>query len=266
MPVLHQLNLRQKMLLLIGLLALSVAVLAFGQWRLNEAEQDITQAQQQRYEAYQLADELRQSSDDLTRLVRTYVVTRNERWREQYQQVVAIRAGKQARPAGYEGIYWDLRAADMAVPGQPGEAIALQDMMQRAGFSSAELAKLAQADQLSSALVQLETQAMQLVQGNPSQADQERARDLVHNAEYHQKKAQIMQPVNEFFHLLDARTQGAVKAAQGNARQWLLILVISSAMVLGLFFLLLVAIFNTIIASMRQAVQVMDAVASGDLT
>ena len=41
---------------------------------------------------------------------------------------------------------------------------------------------------------------------------------------------------------------------------------ISSAMVLWLFFLLLVAIFNTIIASMRQAVQVMDAVASGDLT
>ena len=33
--------------------------------------------QQQRFTSYQLADELRQTSDDLTRLARTYVATRD---------------------------------------------------------------------------------------------------------------------------------------------------------------------------------------------
>lgn len=36
---------------------------------------DIAQAEHRRYESYKLADELRQSSDDLTRMARTYVVT-----------------------------------------------------------------------------------------------------------------------------------------------------------------------------------------------
>ena len=51
----------------LGLVAL--AMLAFGnQAGLNRAHLD-------RYESYRLANELRRSSDELTRLARTYVVT-----------------------------------------------------------------------------------------------------------------------------------------------------------------------------------------------
>jgi methyl-accepting chemotaxis protein len=41
----------------------------------NRAEQDVGAKQELRYKSYLLADELRQSSDDLTRLARTYVTT-----------------------------------------------------------------------------------------------------------------------------------------------------------------------------------------------
>ena len=50
-----------------GLLALSLAAV-WGQRALN-------QAQTNRFESYALANELRQSSDELTRLARTYCVT-----------------------------------------------------------------------------------------------------------------------------------------------------------------------------------------------
>ena len=38
-------------------------------------EKEIAKAETKRYESYLLADELRQSSDDLTRMARTYTVT-----------------------------------------------------------------------------------------------------------------------------------------------------------------------------------------------
>ncbi len=100
----HKLALRQKLLLLVGVLLAVVAVLGATQWRLNQANDAVARAYQNRYTSYLLADELRQSSDDLTRLVRTYVNTGDARWEQQYKEVVDIRAGKQARPAGYEGI------------------------------------------------------------------------------------------------------------------------------------------------------------------
>jgi len=53
----------------------------------------------------QSADMLRQSSDDLTRFARQYVVTGEIKFKEQFHQVLAIRNGEQARPSQYQHIY-----------------------------------------------------------------------------------------------------------------------------------------------------------------
>ena len=275
MSFLDRLGLRQKLLVLIALLLLSVVVLVFTQWAVNHANDAISNANVQRYKSYQLADELRHSSDDLTRLARTFVVTGDPRWEQQYNEVVAIRAGTQPRPAGYEGIYWDLRAGEVAVPGAPGPAVALLEMMKRAGFTQQELAKLSDANQRSAQLAQTELVAMNLVKGLVAdgkggfvtgEPNVQKARDLVHNLDYHRVKAQIMVPINEFFHLLDARTSGAVQQAEAQATRWRWIQMGSGALVLLVFFLVLYRIFSHIIASMQQAVAVSDAVSQGDLT
>lgn len=56
--------------------------------------------------SYKLADELRQSSDDLTRLVRSYVAMagKNASFEEQYNAVLDIRNGKSPRPQEYENL------------------------------------------------------------------------------------------------------------------------------------------------------------------
>ncbi len=264
MGLINQLTLRKKFILLISLLLVTVAVLSFSQWGLNQANQAISASHAQRYRSYQLADEFRQSSDDLTRLARTYVVTGDKRWEDQYMEILDIRNGKKQRPGGYDGIYWDFRAADVAVPGTPGETISLLDMMKREGFSDAEIGKLSDADKISGDLVKTEVQAMGLVKG--ATPDLEKARDLMHNADYHRNKAKIMQPVNEFFELLDKRTKGAIAASEAKAANWQWFLVISGAALLGLFFVLFYSIFSNIIASLKEAVAVTDRVAEGDLT
>ena len=90
-----------------------------------------------RYQSYILADELRQSSDDLTRLARTYVVTGDASYERQYMDILDIRGGKKPRPLNYERIYWDFVAAGQASPRGTGETISLTDLMKKAGYSDA---------------------------------------------------------------------------------------------------------------------------------
>ncbi len=276
MGMIQNLGLRQKLMLLMGLLLLTIAVLAYTQWGVSQATDDIQRAHKTRYTSYQLADEMRQSSDDLTRLARTYVVSGGEkRWEDQYMEILDIRSGKKPRPAGYEGIYWDFRAADVPVPGKPGESIALLDMMKREGFSDAEMAKLAEAAKNSGDLVQTEVLAMNLVKGQVPDGkggfvagppDLAKARDLMHNADYHRNKAKIMDPVNAFFKLLDERTSGAIEAAEVRASKWQTIRLVSTVILLGIFTFVLYSIFQSIIASMRTAVELTNQVAQGNLT
>lgn len=75
---------------------------------LNQVERGVEDAQRRRYESFLLADELRQSSDDLTRFSRMYVATGDERYLRFYWNILDIRNGKISRPEGYEGVYWDL--------------------------------------------------------------------------------------------------------------------------------------------------------------
>ena len=89
-------------------------------------EADIAQAKVRRNQSQLLADELRQSSDDLTQMARLYAVTGEARFRRYFDEILAIRNGKAPRPERYDLVYWDLVRADGERPrpscAQPGAA------------------------------------------------------------------------------------------------------------------------------------------------
>jgi PAS domain S-box-containing protein len=199
---------------LVTVIVLFISILVlFGLIMTNQ--QALVASKDLRYQSYLLADELRQSSDDLTRLVRTYVVTGNPKYEQQFWQVLAIRNGEKPRPQHYERIYWDLMAVGIQ-PHPDGEAISLHTLMQQAGFTETEFALLQQAQQNSEELTILENTAMNAAkglfqdeQGNftiHAEPDLKMARELVHSEAYHQAKALIMQPIDQFFQELDQRT------------------------------------------------------------
>lgn len=174
-----------------------------------------------RYQSYQVADELRQSSDDLTRLARTYAVTGDEKYEKMYMDILAIRNGQKSRPEKYHQIYWDLVLSYGDKPKPDGASIAINTQMKSLGFSDEEFRYLEQAQQNSDALVALEVKAMNAVKGifmDPNtqtytikgEPNLTMARELLHSDQYHREKAKIMQPIDEFFTALDKRTDGDV--------------------------------------------------------
>lgn len=208
-------------LIVFSSLLLSLTLLSLT--KLSTAADDLAEANAKRYQSYLLADMLRQSSDDLTRLARTYVLTGDSRYEQQYWDILAIRNGEKPMPQAYERIYWDFVAAGETQPRPNGRQVPLLDLMKEAGFSEAEFAKLNEAKANSDGLVKTETIAMNAMKGKfedgqggftrTADPDPLLAQRLMHDAAYHREKAKIMKPVDEFFVLLDQRTQGAVDQA-----------------------------------------------------
>jgi methyl-accepting chemotaxis protein len=206
---------------LIVIFFVSVATINY----LNAVEQT-QEALDNRFDSYLLADELRQSSEDLTRLARTYAVTGNPAFEEQYNQVVAIRNGDQPRPEAYNRIYWSFIGAGERPPRPSTDAVPLLELMKQAGFTQAEFDLLGEAAARSDGLIALEVEAMSAVKGLFKDAagnftvrgepDMELARTLLHAPQYHKYVAEIMRPIDKFYVLLDQRTSGAIAAAREN--------------------------------------------------
>lgn len=203
----------------------SVAALLF----VNQGS--LERSQRVRFQSYLLADELRQSSDDLTRFARTYVVTMDPRFERYYHEVLAIRRGTARRPTHYQRIYWDLIAAGGKAPGKLEQPVSLQGLMNRLGFTRAEFAKLREAQRESDKLGAIEYSAMQAVKGlyddgtgrfvKVGLPDQATAIQIMHNAAYHRAKARVMKPIDEFYDLLSARTLSSMRSYERKSALYL---------------------------------------------
>ena len=225
--------------IVIGLIALTVVALAYSYLEMYSSSQHLSDIDSRRLHSYQLATELRQSSDDLTRLGRVYVVTGDPEYEREYLAILDIRNGKLPRPVDYHRIYWDFVAAgDLKPRPDSTQTIPLQELMKKAGFTEAEFAKLKEAQANSDGLVGLEVKAMNAVKGklpdgSTGKPDMELARTLVHSKEYHQFKAKIMKPLDEFFELMEKRANSEVDQAQAslNSAQHLFVILILALIV-----------------------------------
>lgn len=142
------------------------------------SEKQIDQAHDRRYQSRLLADELRQSSDDLTRMVRTYVLTGNPVYKQHYLDILDIRDGRKPRPAGDGGTSWNLALDSPSARPDSGPKVALLEVMRQAGFAPDEFSKLAQAKADSDTLTAIEFAAMALVESAAPNLDVRRLRAI----------------------------------------------------------------------------------------
>jgi diguanylate cyclase (GGDEF)-like protein/hemerythrin-like metal-binding protein/PAS domain S-box-containing protein len=190
-------------------------------------QRQIDRTNDARLTSFVLGDELRQSSDDLTRMIRTYVATGKPVYKRHYQEILDIRNGLEPRPRDYHNVYWDLVLEDDVRPRPSGRTVSLLQLMRQSGFTPREFAKLEEAKASSDALTRTEYAAMALVESTSpvSEANRLRATGMLNDAAYHEAKARIMRPIGEFNEIVSARTLQAVRKAQRHAARTRTVLV-----------------------------------------
>lgn len=196
-----------------------------------KSEKEIDHANELRLKSFILADELRHSSDDLTRMVRTYIATKTPLYKKHYQEILDIRDGKKPRPINYQGIYWDLVALDDKRPTPYSiQAIPLIEMMRQTHFTQEELNKLIEAKKQSDNLTLTEFAAIKLIESDGTESEkkiqQAKALELLHDENYHHAKASIMKPLKEFYTLVQKRTNSEVKNTMQQALLMRLLLIL----------------------------------------
>lgn len=207
-------------------LIIFVAFAIYFLWMRHVSQDYLTRANRLRYDSFLLADQLRQSSDDLTRMVRTYVATGDERFETYFWDILDIRNGVKPRPSHYERVYWDFMTVENPrAPFETEPAVSLESLMKEAGFTEAELKLLEASRQKSDKLVSMEEIAMHAMRGQfrdergdytvYGDPDPEMAMGIVFGEAYHQAKKEIMEPINDFFDAIDQRTSRHVEQAAG---------------------------------------------------
>ena len=213
-------NLKKLFMFLFILNTVSFIFVAIMVNKYQKATLELENAYQMQYNSLLLAQELRQSSDDLTRMARTYVITGNDMFKKQFKTVLDIRNGLLPRPKRYKGIFWDFYTLEDIEPLLDGEKVSLRELMKRANFSKKELDLLIQSQKESDSLTSLEHKAMNAIKGIfqdekgeytiKEKPDFKLARELMHSDRYHEAKIRIMQPLDKFYKAFESRTKSEV--------------------------------------------------------
>ena len=206
-------SLRRLLAILLGILAALVAALLLVASLQRRGVDEQTRAENRRASSFLLADSMRQSSNDLTNMVRLFVVTGRPRYRAYYDEILGIRAGTVPRPRDYDSSFWDrvLARGKRGVSYGPPES--LTDQMRAASFAPAEFRALQAALDASNGLASLERRVMERVarrirRGVDARyaADvQPEYRRLV-DERYLAEKGRIMGAIRRFTSLVEQRT------------------------------------------------------------
>ncbi|MDQ3186852.1 MAG: ATP-binding protein [Pseudomonadota bacterium] len=198
----------------LALLLTSIGALVFHSLNIRD---DINSNERHRFRAILLADELLQSSEDLTNMARNYVVTGNPIYKRYFFQILHIRDGKLPRPLNHTPTYWHLVAAGEAPAVEHGDTIPLLEMLRREGFSDEEFALLREAKENSDKLAKVEQKAFAALKGlyDDGQGnftvrrapDREFAINLLFGKRYIASKASIMEPIQKSMDSFSRRTQ-----------------------------------------------------------
>jgi len=258
-------TINSKIILFFSILGLVLLILISDLWLISQNNRFLADMHFRRYQSRQLAEELRRSSDELTRMARTYVETGEIKYLNFYHLIIAIREGKAPRPQNYENIYWDFMCGTKDYYSEPGMKISLENSMKVLHFTELEMSILFEAKKRSDTLTSMESRAFAIFQGitDESMPDPELARKLLFSDEYHYQKASIMKKIDEFFNLLDNRTKQDVERAALLRNRYLLIALVLSFTLSGLCLIGFLYFRNVIVEPLKNLTRWITAMQDG---
>lgn len=255
-------TIKHALLIWNSLIIFAVAVTSIMLWKLGKSIFHLQDMDNRRAVVLVLATELRDSSKELTNMVRMYAATGDPQAEQYYQFVIDERAGNIPRKSNRSVA--------------PGQHRPLLDLLREYGITDKEFDKIREASQLSNALVPLEIEAMYAVKGiykdeNGSytlhkEPDKAYALQLVYSSHYQTEVKKIMGALDDFSTMLDRRTKMDVQIVLSEVRfnQYI---VISCLLFIFLFSGLSVAYTRVKISRpLSETTDFAERVAKGDLS
>lgn len=220
---------------------------------------------EQKENSFLIANELKQTSEDLTRTCRLFVVTGGEqKYADEYNYIVQWRSGKVPRPETVNKKVY------------PGRKVSQIQLLKEFGCTDEEIKLLEKSTALSNDLINIETQAMETIRResyvkgirsiNSGESNYEFAVRILSDKNYHNEVAKIMAPIGVFFSALDQRTTNAINQADSRLKLYQKLAIIF--ITLAAFFVIYFAMFlsRSVINPVLKTSDILSELGKGDLT
>lgn len=255
-------TIRQTLTLSNTLVVLAIAMTGLMFVKLDDSIRELIAVNELRSTTLLLGEELRNSSEELTTMVRQFAVTGNPDAEKAYNDILAERSGQIPRK--------------MTRKIEPGKRYALVELMKTYGVTAEELSRVSEANRLSNQLVLLEVESMNAVKGIFKDSngqysirktpDKEYAANIVYGAAYMAETERIMQPLDAFSIMIDERTMAKKEAVSSFVQfdQYIVTTCLSIVFLTSLF-----SAFYThrrMTSPLEETTTFAERVASGDLT
>ncbi len=239
-------SLRGVIRMIIGVVLGFALIQGGALYGLLQAQRGVEQAQQKRFEYFNSANLLRMMSSELTARIRNYVSTGAERELAVYHNVLAMTEGQQPRV--------------------DGKMLSNERMLQAMALTREELSLLERGRQATLTMARLEEEAVRLME--TGQAEQ--ARQKVFHPSYDEYRDIMLASVNQFITMLLARLDGEILERERQNRNMVVVMVLMSALLLGLALLLGWTLRRTVLQPLGtepgEMARVASRIAAGDLS
>ena len=212
-----------------------------------------------------LANEVKQSSEDLTNACRMFIVSGGDILHyNEYNDIVGWRSGAAPRPTNLSDNLF------------PGETISLMDLLERSGFIQSELDTVETALIVSDNLAKTEIQAMEsirlghIVDGPqraiPGESVQDFAMRIVTSDSYNSVSRQILHPLDVLSAGIAQRMSEEAHVMNQKMFLYQIIMFVATMFVMAMIVTFVIFLQRSLLKPILQTSKALSVVSSGDLT
>ncbi|MGU9950807.1 MAG: GGDEF domain-containing protein [Gammaproteobacteria bacterium WSBS_2016_MAG_OTU1] len=210
-------------------------------------------------------EELRQSSDNLTRFIRLYALTGKKEYIDNYFQIIKIRDGSAPRPQHYHNVYWDLPPETREVRHPPSTKEALIEKLKSLRTSENNKKLLATSFNNSEGLATIERSVYKTLDDvNSDEVARETAIQSLFSSKYQQAKVDIMRPINTVLSNLAQEHELDSRKLQSSIKDIILALKGASIAFLLIFLGAIVFTVRNVLRPMKHLVDSIHSIKDGD--
>ncbi|MEM8594709.1 MAG: GGDEF domain-containing protein [Pseudomonadota bacterium] len=169
---------------------------------------DFSDKMQHRINIQSAAEDLRQSSEQLTQFARSYAITKETKYKKYFFSAMGIRRGEIERPSPYGSLYWYQKSLGIEPSDEYAQKQSWMETLPKEISADSNFQRLLQSFKQSEQLITTEERAIRAIDNTLTKKDelyryvnetnQEMAIRLLFNDDYYRAKVNIMMLIDNF--------------------------------------------------------------------